>query len=95
MGILFLTLGLLVHISMSNPPCNDDITNCPAVPYDWCPSIRYKQLVCCFGQCDCCTNGKCCDYPGCAGEQGLCYNPYEGGCDGYGDCRHGNGTTRV
>ncbi|CAL8116264.1 unnamed protein product [Orchesella dallaii] len=94
MGILLLTLGLLVHVSMSNPPCNT-VEDCPQVPDNNCPDDYKKELVCCHGECDCCSWGDCCEQVGCAGQQGDCHDPYEGGCEPYDDCRQTNRTTQV
>ncbi|CAL8116270.1 unnamed protein product [Orchesella dallaii] len=87
MGILLLTFGLLVHVSMSNPSCNT-VADCHLPPDDSdnCPAMYSKKLMCCFGQCDCCDWTGCCEQFGCAGQQGKCHNPYDGGCGEDVDC---------
>ncbi|CAL8116255.1 unnamed protein product [Orchesella dallaii] len=94
MGILLLTLGLLVHVSMSDPSC-ETVADCPLPEDNNCPEEYNKKLVCCSGQCDCCDWGGCCEQVGCAGQQGKCHNPYDGGCGADDDCRQTNGTTQV
>ncbi|CAL8116267.1 unnamed protein product [Orchesella dallaii] len=70
---------------MSNPPCVT-VADCPLPdPDDNCPEKYYKELRCCFGQCDCC-GARCCEFEGCAGDTGYCHNPYEGGCGAFDDC---------